>query len=271
VIAACLKWVDRRPEVDPLTGDVHVDGRSSGASDADQAALEWALRTGAAWDHDVVVLTAGPAGAESVLRLALAVGATKAIRVDVPAGAPSEAVAAGLAPLLSGCEVVWCGDVSLDRGTGSVPAYLAAHLGAAQALGLVEVDVGPPGTLTALRRLDGGRRERLCVTAPGVCSVEGAAARLRRSSLAATLSARTAAIDVRPAPAPVPAPPVSTRPYRPRARVLPPPDGATALERIAALTRPATATAHGQPVVLEPAAAADRVLEALRTWGYLDG
>ena len=40
---AC-KWLDRRPEVDPLTGAVHDDQRSAGASDADQAALERALR-----------------------------------------------------------------------------------------------------------------------------------------------------------------------------------------------------------------------------------
>jgi electron transfer flavoprotein beta subunit len=103
-----------------------------------------------------------------------------------------------------------------------------------------------------------------------VCSVEGAAARLRRASLGATLAARTAVIDVRPGSAPVSTPSVSTRPFRPRARALAPPAGTTALERIAALTGPATAGAHGQPVVLEPADAADRILDALRSWGYLD-
>ena len=271
VIAVCLKWVDRRPEVDPLTGTVRVDARSAGTSDADQAALEWALRTGEAWGHDVVAVTAGPEAADAVLRQALAAGAAGAARVDLPAGAASEAVAAGLAPHVSGCHVVWCGDASLDRGSGSVPAYLAAHLGAAQALGLVQIDVGRPGELTALRRLDGGRRERLRVTAPGVCSVEGAAARLRRAPLAATLAATSVAIDVRPTSAPVLTPSVSTRPFRPRARLLAPPAGTTALERIAALTGPAAATAHGQPVVLEPDDAAERILEALRSWGYLDG
>lgn len=270
VIAACLKWVDRRPEIDPLTGSVGIDARSAGVSDADQAALEWALRTGEAWGHGVVAVTAGPEPADDVLREALAAGATEAIRVELPAGAPSEAVAASLAPQLSACDIVWCGDASLDRGSGSVPAYLAAHLGAAQALGLVQLDVGTSGELTALRRLDGGRRERLRVTAPGVCSVEGAAARLRRAPLAATLAARTAVIDVRPGAGAVLTPSVPTRPFRPRARVLAPPAGATALERIAALTGPATGTAHGQPVVLEPADAADRILDTLRSWGYLD-
>ena len=271
MIAACIKWVDRRPEVDPLTGSIRVDERSAGASDADHAALEWALRTAEAWGHDVVAVTAGPAAADAVLREAVAAGAATAIRVDLPTSAPSEAVAGALAPQLSGCDVVWCGDVSLDRGTGAVPAYLAAHLGAAQALGLVQVDIGPPRELTVLRRLDGGRRERLRVRAPAVCSVEGAAARLRRAPLAATLAARTAAIAVQRVSAPEASSAVSTRPFRPRPRVLAPPSGTTALERIAALTRPATTAAHGQPVVLDPADAADRLLDALRSWGYLDG
>jgi electron transfer flavoprotein beta subunit len=270
VIAACLKWVDRRPDVDGLTGAVHADTRSAGASDADEAALEWALRTGTAWDVDVLAVTAGPVAADAILRDAIAAGAARAIRVDVPADAPSETVAAALAPHLAGCAVVWCGDASVDRGSGSVPAYLAAHLGAAQALGLVAVDLGRDD-ITALRRLDGGRRERLRVTAPGVCSVEGSTARLRRAPLAASLAARTAPVEVRTGPAASPARPVSTRPFRPRARALAAPAGATALDRIATLTASATATAHGQPVALEPAEAADRLLETLRTWGYIDG
>ncbi len=42
MIAACLKLVDQRPEIDPLTGEVRIDARTSGASEADLAALEWA-------------------------------------------------------------------------------------------------------------------------------------------------------------------------------------------------------------------------------------
>jgi electron transfer flavoprotein beta subunit len=264
-VGVCLKWVDLRPEVDPLSGAVHHDARTTGMSDADQAALEWALQAGEAWNEPVLAVTAGPAGADAVLREAIAVGAT-ALRVDLPVGAPSATVAAALAPHLAGCHLVLCGDLSPDRGSGSVPAYLAAHLGAAQALGLVAVEIGPPATLTALRRLDGGRRERLRVTAPAVCSVEGATTRLRRAPLAAVLAARRATIPVHPGPAPTAAEdhPV-TRPYRPRARTLPPPHGDT-LDRVRQLTAGAAHATHGQPEVLEPAAAAQRLLEALAAW-----
>ena len=266
VIGVCLKWVDRRPEVDPLTGVVHHDARTAGASDADRAALEWALRTGATWSEPVVAVTAGPAGADAVLREALAAGADRAVRVDLDPDHPSPAVADGLAPLLAGCRVVWCGDASLDRGSGSVPAFLAARLDAAQALGLVAVEVGGAGRLGALRRLDRGRRESLDVPTPAVCSVEGATARLRRATLTDVLAAQHATVDVVVGP---PRPPTghhAVRPYRPRARTLPPPAGEHALDRVRALTALASPAPHGPPEVLTPAEAAERILADLAAW-----
>jgi electron transfer flavoprotein beta subunit len=270
-IGVAIKWVDQRPEIDLLTAAVHDDDRSSGASAADLAALEWALRCADAWGPgvEVLVVTAGPSEADAELRDALAAGATRVLRVDLTPSAESEAVAHVLADALDDCDAVWCGDYSLDRGSGSVPAYLAAHLGAAQALGLVQVSLGAAGSVDALRRLDGGRRERLRVRCPAVLSVEGSTARLRRASLAASLRSRDATVEVVAGPTvPVQAARVA-HPFRPRSRSLPPPAGATALERILAITDAhGPSAAAGEPVVLEPAAAADRILDALAAWGY---
>jgi len=274
VIAACLKWVDRRPEWDPATSQVITDARTSGLSAPDAAALELALRCGDAWSRPVAAVTAGPPAAEDVLREAIAAGAVRAVRVDLPATSPSNVVASALAGVLADLDATsaWCGDHSLDRGSGSVPAYLAAELARPQALGLVEVSIGGSGEVSGLRRLDRGRRERLAVAGGAVLSVEGSAARLRRAPLAAAMAARSAPIEVRVAPAgdPVPAKlaPGALRLYRPRARVWPAPDGDTALDRIADLT--ATGMTKGRPetVILDPAAAAERILEALAAWGY---
>ena len=64
-IAAVLKWVDLRPDVDPLAGTVrHVD-RTCGFSLADAAALECALLLGEAWQLPVAAITAGPKAAAS--------------------------------------------------------------------------------------------------------------------------------------------------------------------------------------------------------------
>lgn len=271
-VAVCVKWVDLRPEVDALTGAVPTHGRYFGASDADQAALERALRL--AGPEDVVVaVTAGPEGADAVLRDCLAAGATEACRVALDAALPSWVVAAGLARAVAGADLVVCGDWSLDRGSGSVPAFLAAELGAAQALGLVDLAVDPDGALVVERRLDQGRRERLRVRTPAVVSVEGGTASLRRAPLSAVLAAGRAAIPVVAAPSrPDERLTVEAAvPFRPRPRVLPaPPSDLPSRERVLRLTGALVERNPPQSLQLDPEAAADAVLEQLASWGYLD-
>lgn len=272
MIAACLKFVDRRPEVDRLSGEVHTDTRSSGLSDADQAALEWALRLGAEWDSEVVAVTAGSAGADAVLQEAIACGASRAVRVDIDPEVASSTVAAAIGAVCEGARLFVCGDWSLDRGSGAVPAYLAALAGAPQALGLVTLDAAEPWVLRAERRLDGGRRERLVVRAPAVISVEGSSARLRRASLAAALGARRARIDVQQPPlaASVVHVPSRSGPFRPRPRVLPPPPAdLSPRERVLALTGALVERTPPKRVVLEPEEAAGLLIEQLREWGEL--
>ncbi|MEX2628092.1 MAG: mycofactocin-associated electron transfer flavoprotein beta subunit [Ilumatobacteraceae bacterium] len=268
-IAVCWKWVD-------LEGDA----RRAGVSDADEAALESALTLATSLENtEVTVVALGPPAVDTVLRGALAAGAHGAIRIDASVELRSDRVAAALAGVLRqtlhDVDIVVCGDYSPDRGSGSVPAFLAAELGAAQALGLIDVTVdgrvdasGAP-VLRALRRLDGGRREQLSVTTPAVLSVEGSVAALRRATLPAELAAKRATIEVVPGPAHAEQHADSIRPFRPRPRVVPAPEGQTALERVRALTDAGATVAHGENVVLDPPAAAARILTALHEWGYL--
>ena len=292
LIVACLRISDLRPAVDPLDGTVHRDPLGTGLSPADAAALEYALRLADAWSARVVAVCAGPPSAEPVLREVAALGVEV---VRVPLGDEGDAhryvaelvederplartLLAALAPF-GAPDLVLCGDRSVDRGTGALPAYLAHELGAAQALGLVSLGEGPGGSgLVAERRLDGGWRERLAVPLPAVCSVEGAGVRLRRASLAG-------ALDVADRPVPVDRSPGvagvggtgggtvhtgPTRPFRPRTRVLPAPADADPRIRLLALT--GALVAHEPPTVLEPAdagEAADVLLAFLARHGYL--
>lgn len=261
-LAVCWKWT----ALDAGAGA--QDERWSGVSHADEAALEIALRLATATSGTVTVVVVGPPAADAALRAARAVGGTDLVRVDVGAPPDSRLTARLLADAVRGHDVVLCGDHSVDRGTGSVPAFLAADLRAAQALGLLEVDTGTPGPIRAVRRLDGGRREVLAVTAPAVLSVEGAAARLRRAGLPATLAAQDAPIRVTAGPHIEPDTTI-VRPYRPRPRGLPGPEG-PALERVRELLDVGgEPSAHAEIVTLEPAAAARRLVEQLREWGYL--
>jgi electron transfer flavoprotein beta subunit len=267
-IAVCWKWVS-------LDREREADRRWSGVSAADEAALEVALTIAdavSAASSDVTVVCLGPAGADDVLRGALAAGATSAIRVDASTELDSHVVAVALAEHLAEHDLVLCGDYSLDRGTGSVPAFLADELSTAQALGLLEVRTagadGPPGSLRVVRRLDGGRREILEVTPPAVLSVEGSAANLRRASLAASLAARTAAIRTVRGPHGR-LPEAEIHPYRPRARVVPAPAGGS-LDRVRQILDIGGGDVHAELVTLDPPAAASKILDQLRDWGYLD-
>ncbi len=189
-ITVCWKWVSLDREHD-------VDERWAGVSAADEAALEVALSVrDAVVDCDVQVICLGPPEADDVLRAALAAGADSATRIDASPELDGRTVAGAIADHLHDADLVVCGDYSIDRGTGSVPAFLAAELGAAQALGLVGIDVTTATTLPlrVVRRLDGGRREVLDVPLPAVLSVEGSVARLRRASLAASLASRGTSI-----------------------------------------------------------------------------
>ena len=257
----CLKWVFNASEP--------ADARFAGVSPADHAALELALQWAEHTGGRLTAVTVGPPPAETVLRDGIACGATCAVRIDAPLTSSSADVAAAIASVAGQATFVWCGDYSMDNGSGSVPAFLAAALHARQALGVIDVSFDTGG-ITATRRIDGGRREVLSVHAPAVISVEGATARLRRAGLTAL---RTAAM----APISVVTPTIAMRtsehtalPYRPRARALAMPSGASALDRVRSLTATSTAVAtHHEVETLAPAAAAVRIVDALHNWGYL--
>lgn len=304
-IGVAIKPVPRRVDVDPLTGSVTAAHHPPTLSPSDLAAIETALRLAEAWEAPgVVAATAAGPESEPALREALGMGATRAVRVRpggggaghghpgagpaagrteaghgsadaaafVPGGPGAvRATAYALAAAFADCEVIVCGDTSVDGGTGAVPALLAAELGRAQCLGLMSVVAGKPGEVIAERRLDGGRRERARVRAPMVLSVEPGAAHPRRGALPAVLAAGTAEIEVREAPRTAPEDGgVRIRPYRPRPRALPGPDpAASPLDRVEHLVGTLADREPPRRVDADPAEAARTIADQLRSWGYL--
>ena len=294
LVVACLRIGDLRPAVDPLDGSGTRDRWGVGLPPADAAALEHALRVSAAWGGRVVGVCVGPRSVEPVLREVAALGVA-VVRVPAADEADAHRYVTELADderalartLLAAVrpfgppDLVLCGDRSVDRGTGALPAYLAHELGAAQALGLVALQPNGPGALLVERRLDAGWREQLRVPLPAVCSVEGAGVRLRRASLAGALAVDGVptpvdrSLEVEAAGSPTGDPGSvhlgPTRPYSPRTRVLPPPEGDDPRLRLLALT--GALVAHDPPTVVQPesaAEAADVLLDFLVRHGYLD-
>ena len=276
LVVALLRPVDLRAAVDPLTGAVTRDPRVASLSPSDAAALEHALVLGSAWGARVLALTAGGPEADASLREALARGA-EARRVDLSDAylddlvRDEQALARALVAALGGDvpDLVLCGDRSADRGTGALPAFLAHELGVVQAPGLVSLSL-EEGALMGERRLDHGRRERMRIPLPAVCSVEAAGLRLRRASLPASLASAAAPVDMvaaRVAPARLRV--LRTGPARPRPRQLPAPTG-SARERLIALT--GALLDHEPPTIVGPvdaAGAVDALLDFLVRHGYL--
>ena len=286
VIVAALSWSWRESEVDPLTGTVRANLRDRGPNVSELAALEHALRLAERWDALVVAACVAPAAADEMLRDALAVGAAQALRVEParwmarprPVGLvggereSAAALAEALRQRYGVPDLVLCGDLAADRATGSFPAFLAASLGAAQALGCTRMEPIDGYALRVQRRLDGGRREVLMVRPPAVVSIEAAGVRLRRAGLPATLAKQDAMITVAATPAAAAARRIrllGTHPYRPRPRELPGPTGSV-LRRTLALTG-ALAQRTPPAVIgpLPPDQAADELLAYLHRSGYL--
>jgi electron transfer flavoprotein beta subunit len=266
-IAVLLKRVDLRPETDPLTGAVTHDPHG-GLSASDRCALELALRVAEAERRPVRAVTAGGPESDAVLRQALESGVSDVVRVALHPDAPSADVAAALAVQVRSARFVFCGDYSLDRGTGAVPAFVAGHLRCAQVLGAASVQ-WVEGSLHIERRLDRGRRERVVATAPAVVSVDGGLPPLRRSSLSLVLQGDRAEI---PVTAHQPAEPEAGRtlPFRPRPRVLDGPDPRLP-PRARLLTLSGALTVFDPPRVVVASAedAADELLSFLVARGYL--
>jgi electron transfer flavoprotein beta subunit len=281
LVVALLRCTDLRAEVDPLSGAITREPRTAALSASDAAALEHALRIGSAWGARVLAISLGGPEVEGPLREALALGA-EVLRVATHQSyleelvADEQALARALVTALAGelPDLVLCADRSADRGTGALPAFVAHELGVAQASGLVSLELasmdGGETELLAERRLDYGRRERMRVPLPAVCSVEGAGVRLRRASLPASLAASGATIPVVDAAlVPSAVRVVQARPARPRPRHLPAPTG-TSRERLLALT--GALLSHEPPVVVGPVdapEAADALLEFLVHHNYL--
>lgn len=282
LVVACLRVVDPRPAVDPLSGEIRRGGTAARASDADLAALEHALRIAEAWSGRVLAVSAGSPAADAVLREARAVGA-EVLRVPLRDDLPqyladlaqdAQVVARALAAAIRTVgepSLIVCGDLSSDRGTGELPARLAHEFNAAQALGLVRLEAAQDH-LVVERSLDRGGRERLRVPLPAVCSVRAAGVTLRRAGMPAALAAAAEAIPVYESDALGISARVTIgtpRPRRPRPRVLAAPAGGTR-ERLLALT--GALVERDSPTVVGPldaAEAADQLLGYLRRQGYM--
>src|SRR5215467_1881332 len=132
------------------------------ASEADNYALEEALRLKEKHGGEVVVLSMGGEEAARVLRSGLAMGADRAIHLLDPKfkGADEFAAASTLAKAIEkdgSADLVLAGVQSDDLGTGMTGTMMAELLGFAHATVVIGVEANPDAkSLNVRRELEGG-------------------------------------------------------------------------------------------------------------------
>jgi len=201
-IAVCIKQVPTR-EWQPRLNDgktwIREQDVSYEMNEPDAYALEEALRLREKHGGEVVVVSAGPARVQQVIREALARGADRAIHVQddafarADAAASAEAVAAAVRD--EQFDVVLTGLQSDDQGHAQFGPVLAERLGMPHSTIIMEVQVSDR-TLRAKRELEGGWFQYVSMPLPALLTIQSGINQLRYATLKGIMAAKKKEIRV---------------------------------------------------------------------------
>ncbi len=198
-IMVCIKRVIdpyARVRLLPDASGVDTVGVKMSVNPFDEIALEAAVQLKeAGHDDDIVVVSVGNAAADEALRTALAMGATRAVRINSDAHEPL-AIAQLLAVLWQRelPRITLCGKQAIDDDCNQVGQMLAALCGLPQATFASHIDVqGLQAVVT--RETDAGL-EKLAVPLPALITTDLRLNTPRYAPLPAVLKARKTPIEV---------------------------------------------------------------------------
>jgi len=198
-IFSCIK-----PVVDPATRLsinetktwIKTQDATFVASEADNYALEEALRLREKHNGEAIVVSLGGEEAAKVLRAGLAMGADRAIHISdaLFQGATEYSVAEALARAVEkdgGADLVLAGVQSDDLGTGATGVMLAEFLGWPHATVAIAISANPEAkTAQVERELEGGLIESVEIPLPAVITVQYGANQPRYASLKGIMAAK---------------------------------------------------------------------------------
>ncbi|MDR0953426.1 MAG: electron transfer flavoprotein subunit beta/FixA family protein [Elusimicrobiota bacterium] len=163
-IIVCIKQVpdSTRVKVDPKTSTLVRAGVPSILNPYDHFALSQALKLKAKTGATVTVLSMGPNQAQSVIRLALGLGADKGILLSDRAFAGSDTWATSYAlataiKKIGSHDLIMCGQMAIDGDTAQTGPGIAFHLGIPQITFCDGVDISA-GKVIARKIIDGGHQ-----------------------------------------------------------------------------------------------------------------
>lgn len=208
-IAVCIKQVPTREWQPRLTDDrrwVRDTDISYEMNEPDAYALEEGLRLKEKHGGEVVVVSAGPARVQQVIREALARGADRAIHVqdDALGAADAWAGAAAVTEAMRGeqFDLVLTGLQSDDQGHGQFGPVLAERLGMPHSTIIMEVQIAD-GSLRAKRELEGGWFQYVTMPLPALLTIQSGINQLRYATLKGIMAAKKKDVKVVAAPVPV--------------------------------------------------------------------
>ncbi|MBE7543875.1 MAG: electron transfer flavoprotein subunit beta/FixA family protein [Bryobacteraceae bacterium] len=189
-VDAAGRWID--------TADLSYE-----INEPDAYALESGLRLKEQHGGEVVALCAGPEGAASAIREALAKGADRAIHIQddnllaydsLSLGRMLAAAARAEAP-----DLILTGLQSDDIGSGQTGVILAEVLGLPHATIIMDIEVHD-GALRVKRELEDGWFQHVALPRPAVLTVQSGSSKLRYATLMGIKKAKTKEIKVVSAP-----------------------------------------------------------------------
>lgn len=176
---------------------MNTEGLKRSLNPFDEVAVEEAVRLREAGTaSEVIAVSVGPAESREVLRIAMAMGADRAILVEAEDDPEPLAAAAYLAAVVrqEAPDLVIMGKQSTDHDYGQTPAMLAALLGWAQALQASRIEV-QESVLRVTCELDRGN-ETVNVSPPAVVSADLRLNVPRYASLPAVMKAKKKPLDI---------------------------------------------------------------------------
>ncbi|MBS1862053.1 MAG: electron transfer flavoprotein subunit beta [Actinobacteria bacterium] len=179
--------------------DIDPDFLDFTSNEWDPFAVEQALQMVEAAGGEVIVVTVGGKEAEEALMAALAMGADRAIRVDIAvAGFDPLAAARHLAGVVAreAPDLVLCGVQSSDAAHGATGVALAGLVDYPHIAVVKSIASDPAGYLTVGRELEGGVVQQMEIRLPAVLTVQSGINDPRYANLRAIKQARGKPLEV---------------------------------------------------------------------------
>jgi electron transfer flavoprotein beta subunit len=187
-ILVCVKQVPQKDAPLKLneSGDWIREDVSYEVNEPDAYALEEALRQKEKHGGEVVVITAGPARAQQVLREALAKGADRAIHLEDPAFLSLDALnmARAIAAAIRNeqFDLIFTGLQSDDYGFAQTGVILAEFLGWPHATIIMQIEKSDSG-IRVKRELESGYFQFVEMPLPSVLTIQSGINKLRYATL----------------------------------------------------------------------------------------